>query len=417
MPQRSPRRNLELEVLEDRQLLATQATLGAGILHITGTRFADTAVVTRQGDCIQVQSSTQGDRSPRTQRWMASQVTSILFEGSDGNDTFTNDTSVRSTAYGGAGNDTLTGGSAADQLCGDDGNDRLLGRGGDDTLYGGRGKDYLYGGAGSNALYGGAMKSGVWNGFDGESVDTYRFDFNPTAPFVNGASLSDVYQGISPTCPIVAALASAARAGMPLAQGIRYLGNQRYQVRLYDASGKAVYQTVTFDGTWTDNDAQPARDAKGRQLPEFWVVLYQRAYLQYMNVDTRNADANQWVSTTGKFWNSPQLALSTITGKHATWTGVISARPETLQTALQQGRMVLSLTKEHGTRDGIVDWHVYVVTSVTKVNGTWQVKMSNPWGFADDESQSGSVLDHRPDGTVTIPWWMFTSNFQGYAMA
>src|SRR5262245_19833963 len=69
------------------------------------------------------------------------QVKSIAFYGLDGNDSFTNDTAIKSTASGYAGDDVLVGGSAADLLVGGDGNDSLEGRSGNDDLRGGTGSD------------------------------------------------------------------------------------------------------------------------------------------------------------------------------------------------------------------------------------------------------------------------------------
>ena len=106
----------------------------------------------------------------------AKQVSRIVFEGRDGNDTFTNNTSVPAVAYGGNGNDRLTGGVGSDELYGDDGNDVLLGNNGDDVLYGGNGNDVLKGGAGNDSAQGddgidelwGNVGNDVLRGSDGD---------------------------------------------------------------------------------------------------------------------------------------------------------------------------------------------------------------------------------------------------------
>ena len=72
-----------------------------------------------------------------------------------GDDFFTNNTAIPSTALGGAGNDKLRGGSGKDTLMGGDGNDKLQGNKGDDTLQGAAGNDTEIGGAGIDTLYGG----------------------------------------------------------------------------------------------------------------------------------------------------------------------------------------------------------------------------------------------------------------------
>lgn len=93
--------------------------------------------------------------------YAAATVKSISFGGFDGDDSFVNDTSIKSTAAGHAGNDVLLGGSAGDILAGGDGSDTLEGRRGSDVLRGGSGSDtfvfapatgYGIGGLGSDTI-------------------------------------------------------------------------------------------------------------------------------------------------------------------------------------------------------------------------------------------------------------------------
>jgi hypothetical protein len=88
-----------------------------------------------------------------TKQFDPAQVQSIVFYGLDGNDGFTNGTWIKSTAFGGTGNDVLKGGSGNDSLRGGDGHDDLFGRAGNDSLWGDAGSDLLVGGAGSDHLY------------------------------------------------------------------------------------------------------------------------------------------------------------------------------------------------------------------------------------------------------------------------
>jgi len=66
---------------------------------------------------------------------------------------------IRSTIYGGAGNDVLFGSGDNDSIFGGDGNDVLFGLMGDDFLDGGNGNDWLYGGVGTDTLVGGKGKN------------------------------------------------------------------------------------------------------------------------------------------------------------------------------------------------------------------------------------------------------------------
>jgi hypothetical protein len=418
MPKNSPSARLELESLEDRSLLAASTSLtAAGVLQINGTYRADTARVYPQGTQVLVQSSSAGDVSPVTTRWDAAKVRSILFNGGAGNDSFVNDTALPCTANGGDGNDTLTGGGGDDRLFGDAGNDRLTGRAGNDTLYGGLGADTLDGGLGADALYGGVPTNTAWNGRDGGQVDSFRDNFNFSSPVYQGVSPNDVFQDSPPSCALVAALAAAAKANMPLAKSITYLGSNKYQVRLYATDGRPVYQTVPFDGSWTDNDPQPARDYLGRLVPEFWAILYQRAYMQQMDVDWHNPDGAHWYSRTGKAWQDPVVALFTVTGWQARWVNATAANPQTMRDALWHSGMLEALSKQSGVAAGVVAWHCYTVLDVYPQSGVWYVKLRNPWGTLDDATATGAKLDGRADGIVTLTWSQFVANFQGYAIA
>ncbi len=147
-----------------------------GQLVIQGTSTADTASVRLVGSEVVVTFN------GREKRFAASSVRSILFRGGNGNDTFTNNTSITSAAYGEQGDDTLIGGSgsdllrggagkdwlegraANDALYGDVGNDTMQGGDGDDHLFGGDGDDHLDGSAGSDTLEGGQGNDGMYGG-------------------------------------------------------------------------------------------------------------------------------------------------------------------------------------------------------------------------------------------------------------
>ncbi|MDB4966184.1 MAG: Alkaline phosphatase [Myxococcales bacterium] len=166
----------------------------SGVLTLSGTAGNDTAsvgvdVIYRGG--YSVKATLNGYSASY------SGVKQIIFNGGDGDDTFTNGTSIPCTANGGDGNDILKGGSGndflvggygQDQLFGNDGNDILWGSGGSDVLWGGDGddtllghggNDELHGGAGRDSLNGGSGNDTLWgdDGFDllvsvGLGVDT-----------------------------------------------------------------------------------------------------------------------------------------------------------------------------------------------------------------------------------------------------
>jgi Ca2+-binding RTX toxin-like protein len=80
-------------------------------------------------------------------------------------------TSVDSnSAFGEAGDDTITGGDAAETLDGGSGNDSVSGNGGDDSLFGGEGIDLLNGNSGQDVLDGGAGDDRLLGGGSNDSL-------------------------------------------------------------------------------------------------------------------------------------------------------------------------------------------------------------------------------------------------------
>ncbi len=165
-----------LESLDARDLMAVG--LANGVLSIQGTNVADhvkvsidnrgtayayddkvVVKVTTAGQAYQVHSlgryKIEAGPNVPAPYWKA-QIHTVSFRGYAGNDSFLNNTSIASTAFGGDGNDNLAGGSSNDRLYGEAGADTLIARQGDDHLTGGAGADLLHGGVGNDRLYGGS---------------------------------------------------------------------------------------------------------------------------------------------------------------------------------------------------------------------------------------------------------------------
>ena len=125
-------------------------SLADSVLKIDGTPLRDKAIVkeTFNGLIVEFNDRQYGPIA-------RSAVSSIHFEGGDGNDRFVNRTDLPSVARGGRGRDRLVGGRGDDELFGENNHDRIRGRGGDDTLKGGAGSDRLFGGHGNDVLDGG----------------------------------------------------------------------------------------------------------------------------------------------------------------------------------------------------------------------------------------------------------------------
>ena len=179
MKQRRERRRNSLfaELLERRELLSVNQILydaANSRLYLVGTSDADQVSVSYSaGSLVARAESVDGIVE---QSFSVSAVSSIRFDGGNGNDTFVNGTNVPVLAFGGAGNDYLSGGNADDELNGGDGDDELVGNGGDDALLGDAGNDTLSGGLGNDNLYGGSGNDSLDGGdgadkLQGESGD------------------------------------------------------------------------------------------------------------------------------------------------------------------------------------------------------------------------------------------------------
>jgi len=118
--------------------LITYNPLSGGVA-IDGTAYSDKATVNYSGSNVVFKlTSTKSDGTVaiNTSRTLStSQVKWLEFHGYEGNDTFINNTSISSTAYGGAGNDYLQGGTGTDHLYGGSGSDTLKGGGGTDEIF------------------------------------------------------------------------------------------------------------------------------------------------------------------------------------------------------------------------------------------------------------------------------------------
>src|SRR5262245_46388597 len=178
-----------LQALEGRALLAASIVYDAVAedIIITGSNAADVAVVEQddkgtplnQWDDlvdVTVQDGSLGVQItlsvPRYELVVGldglwsyqDNVDMIRFSGGSGADRFTNETSIRCSAYGGTGDDTLIGGSNNDSLHGEDGNDRLSGRDGIDYLYGDGGNDRLYGDGGNDVIFANSGNDSLYGG-------------------------------------------------------------------------------------------------------------------------------------------------------------------------------------------------------------------------------------------------------------
>jgi Ca2+-binding RTX toxin-like protein len=129
------------------------------VLVIAGINGLDSITMYRNGSNLIVQ-----DLGRRLGSFSLSSITELNIDARGGNDfVFVGDAlHVRSTIYGGTGNDVLFGSGVNDSLFGGAGNDVLFGLMGDDLLDGGDDNDWLYGGLGNDTLIGGTGRNRIF---------------------------------------------------------------------------------------------------------------------------------------------------------------------------------------------------------------------------------------------------------------
>lgn len=404
------------ERFERRDLMSATATLAGGVLSVYGTDSADTINV-RQGNGIagsflsvdgtqiKVGTKTQGSVS-------VSSVSRIEIYAYGGNDYVSLHVSnyeavnVPATVWGGTGKDTISGGN---------GNDTLWGNAGEDWLYGYDGDDFL--GAGTAGVDGAtvAEKDYLWGGA-GFNKFSDGFDFSNW--IYQGVSVTDINQQGSPTCVTLATLASAVDAGIGFGDPkITALGNNNFSVKLYN-NGKAEYETVNFNGTWSDNDPAPSVDSSGKTNPEFWTILMQRARLEHFyGIDwskkMTDADWDKASNAHGGKLYDVQTAIKQLHGWTTTYNTTSNVTAQSLADAVNRGDIVVADTPGSGKKidsgTGLITSHAYAVTNVYKDNkGNWFVQVYNPWGH----DTNGAAKDGVNDGYITLKFADFKANFE-----
>lgn len=174
---RKVNRSLRTEKLENRELMAVDFSYSHGVLKISGDDGQNHVVVDNVGSKhvrVTTNSTVTNGFSlvpfKKTKTVLRSNLKEIRFYGQDGNDTFINNTSAKSRAYGGDGHDYFKGGSGRDVFYGQAGKDTLHGRGGNDYLHGGSNSDKLYGGSGHDSIYGSSGHDQLYGGSGNDNL-------------------------------------------------------------------------------------------------------------------------------------------------------------------------------------------------------------------------------------------------------
>ena len=205
----------------------------------------------------------------------------------------------------------------------------------------------------------------------------------------NTGNYTDISQGTSGNCWILASMAAMEANGHDLSQSIHYQGNDTYTVQLYVPNHPAnrpaggyspITVSVNFDGSRYAADP----DYSATEPSQSWVVVMDRAVV--LAVSTW--DPTESVSS--PHGGGANDALATLTGN--TWTSVTpqaSTYQQQVIAALAAGQNVVMGT--NATTTNLVHDHCYAVLSANSQG----VTLYNPWGAAETSP--------TPDPQL-VPW-------------
>ena len=177
-----------------------KATGGGATFTIT--RSAYTYVITDQGGGSFQLSTKLGAGKPVLSILSggAGPISEVRMFGRAGADTLDGSAlAVRTSLFGGAGNDILKGGSLIDVLFGGSEVDNLYGSTGDDAMFGGAGNDTLWGDADNDCMHGGEGSDTLWGGpgndeLEGAAGVDYLYG-EAGNDIIDGGSENDVLRG------------------------------------------------------------------------------------------------------------------------------------------------------------------------------------------------------------------------------
>jgi Ca2+-binding RTX toxin-like protein len=342
-----------------------------------------------------------------------------LVEGSLGNDAITAGPAAdpgvpdEDFVYGGLGNDTVLGGWGLDAMYGEAGLDVLVGGAGNDTLSGGLGRDTFFGfNRPTDAPVGGVDPT------DADNFDTYKDEFDFTKPIFgkpSGLAVAATELDISDTLSALGAIVDN-QSNFNIAGRLRYLGSGEYLVKVGDVNG-FDWVPVSFDGTWTDNDALP--NAQERFLKatvtgekrEFWPLLFHRARMAGKGTFTFDTHISQTDYDTLSV--NSGVAVEELSGKPqdvaSPFTFVGTTPPPNfgftdIQGLLAAFRWLTVKTAAAPTLAGLQGGQSYAITGVSTKGGQF-IQLYNTTGYDRGVPGTGT-LDAtgtaKNDGFITV---------------
>jgi Ca2+-binding RTX toxin-like protein len=345
-----------------------------------------------------------------------------LVEGDLGNDTITagpaQDPGVgvpdEDLVYGGSGNDTILGGWGLDAVYGEAGLDVLVGGAGNDTLSGGLGRD----------VFQGYVRVGdtapLVDPYDADNFDTYKDEFDFTKPIFGKPSALAIMAtelDISDTLSALTAIVDNP-SNFNIAGRIRYLGAGEFLVKVGDVNG-FDWVPVSFDGTWTDNDALPnaqerfLKPTAASEKREFWPLLFHRARMAGKGTFTFDTHVSQVDYDTLSV--NPGLAVEELSGKPqdvaSPFTFVGTTPPPNfgftdIQGLLNSFRWLTVRTVAAPTNISLLSNQAYAITGAFSFRGTNYIQLYHTYGY-DSATPNGGTQDpgtaaQKNDGFITI---------------
>jgi hypothetical protein len=260
----------------------------------------------------------------------------------------------------------------------------------------------------------------------------------PALAPASGASLySDVIQQQSPTCFFAASLAAVAKSGVDLAGRVTYLGNNVFNVPLFNPQVNQYYQVTGFGPVmnvqvYFDGSTDPATDLAVPANGHFWPVLYQRAFDQVYGQSPLGGDSAFAVMTlTGQ----PNFQLPGANWAFGAKTPSSPADYAQVVAALGLGKPVVADTQSNGAlvldaSTGLISTHSYTVVGA---DGGY-VTLYNPWGVdtdwrlldvnhdgflspAEAQLSPDGINGNFYDGLVRVSWATFQAMFNTLVVA
>jgi hypothetical protein len=354
------------------------------------------------------------------------------------------------SVYGFGGNDTIR------LTCSVIANAAVYAGDGDDTVYdSGRGNDFLWGDGGDDTLV--TIGGGAKTATGGAGMDSYWVDGDDSTPdatpdetaagnvhrvqefyggvsmdidgqaladptagasasgyanfashplFTDGPTYTDIRQGASSDCYLLAPLAALANTHPnAIRQMITSLGDGTYAVRFY-RNGSPVY--VRVDADLPVSGGTSLVYARLSPTGETWVALTEKAYADF------RTEANTYASLESGWMGS---ACIDVTGRTTQTTKYVTSTTDAdmyafIATSLNAGDAV-TMGSKTSTSSPIVGSHGYMVKAAfTAEDGTQYVTVYNPWGYDGDGSDS-----NPNDGLVTITLPQLRLNFTAVVAA